>query len=99
MIADTALWETKGSTVRRRRPVSTYEQLAVGRRADIPYTLSAQAKLVLTPHEVYLPEPKLAVEGSGGVQAGFDFRGAKNDVAGRMLTVHPSPYCSLFGCS
>jgi hypothetical protein len=50
------------------------------------YTLSAQAKLV-TAHEVYLPKPKLAVEGPGGVQASFDFRGAKNDAAGRMLTV------------
>ncbi len=39
------------------------------------------------PHEVYLPKPKLAVQGPGGVQASFDFRGAKNDVAGRMLTV------------
>jgi hypothetical protein len=29
----------------------------------------------------------LAVEGPGGVQASFDFRGARNDVAGRMLTV------------
>ena len=38
-------------------------------------------------HEVYLPKPKLAVEGPGGVQASFDFRGAKNDAAGRMLTV------------
>jgi hypothetical protein len=27
------------------------------------------------------------VEGAGGVQASFDFRGAKNDVADRMLTV------------
>ena len=44
--------------------------------------------LVLTAHEVYLPKPKLAVEGSGGVQASFDFRGAKkNTGAGRMLTV------------
>jgi hypothetical protein len=54
---------------------------------EFAYTLSAQAKLVLTAHEVYLPKPKLAVEGPGGVQASFDFRGAKNDVAGRMLTV------------
>ena len=45
------------------------------------------AKLVLTAHEVYLPKPKLAVEGPGGVQASFDFRGAKNTAAGRMLTV------------
>jgi Phage tail tube protein len=54
---------------------------------EFAYTLSAQAKLVLTAHEVYLPKPKLAVEGRGGVQASFDFRGAKNDSAGRMLTV------------
>ena len=54
---------------------------------EFAYTLSAQAKLVLTAHEIYLPKPKLAVEGPGGVQASFDFRGAKNDVAGRMLTV------------
>ena len=54
---------------------------------EFAYTLSAQSKLVLTAHEVYLPKPKLAVEGPGGVQASFDFRGAKNTGAGRMLTV------------
>jgi tail tube protein len=54
---------------------------------EFAYTLSAQAKLVLTAHEVYLPKPKLAVEGPGGVQASFDFRGAKNTAAGCMLTV------------
>jgi hypothetical protein len=62
---------------------------ADGTPADLEfaYTLSAQSKLVLTAHEVYLPKPKLAVEGPGGVQASFDFRGAKNTAAGRMLTV------------
>jgi hypothetical protein len=54
---------------------------------EFAYTLSAQSKLVLTAHEVYLPKPKLAVEGPGGVQASFDFRGAKNEAVGRMLTV------------
>jgi Phage tail tube protein len=54
---------------------------------EFAYTLSAQAKFVLSAHEVYLPKPKLAVEGPGGVQASFDFRGAKNTAAGRMLTV------------
>jgi hypothetical protein len=43
---------------------------------------------VLTAHEVYLPKPKLAVEGRGGVQASFDFRAAKITTAGRMLTVN-----------
>jgi hypothetical protein len=41
----------------------------------------------MTAHEVYLPKPRLAVEGPGGVQASFDFRGAGKDAAGRMLTV------------
>ncbi len=38
-------------------------------------------------HEVYLPKPKLAVDGPGGVQASFDFQGARNETAGRMLDV------------
>jgi hypothetical protein len=54
---------------------------------EFDYTLSAQSKLVLTAHEVYLPKPKLAVEGPGGIQASFDFRGAKNTAAGRMLAI------------
>ena len=40
---------------------------------EFAYTLSVQSKLVMTAHEVYLPKPKLAVEGPGGVQASFDF--------------------------
>ena len=43
---------------------------------------------MLTVHEIYLPKPKLAVEGPGGVQASFDFRGAKNTSPDGCL---PSP--------
>ena len=32
-------------------------------------------------------EMRLAIEGPGGVQASFDFQGARNEIAGRMLTV------------
>ena len=53
---------------------------------EFGYTVGT-SKVVFTAHEVYLPKPKLAVEGPGGVQASFDFQGAKNDAAGRMLTV------------
>jgi hypothetical protein len=58
---------------------------------EFAYTLSAQSKLVLTAHEVYLPKPKLAAEGPGSAQASFDFRGAKNTAAGRVLTVSDEP--------
>ena len=51
------------------------------------YKIDDSLKLTFEAHEVYLPKPKLAVEGPGGVQASFDFQGAKNDTAGQMLTV------------
>ncbi len=54
---------------------------------EFAYTLASGLKVTFTAHEVYLPKPKLAVEGPGGVQASFDFQGARNDTAGRMLTV------------
>ena len=41
---------------------------------------------MLTAHEVYLPKPKLAVEGPGGVQASFDFRGREEH--GRRSDAH-----------
>ncbi len=54
---------------------------------EFSYTLNPNLKLIMQAHEVYLPKPKLAVTGPGGVQASFDFRGAKNTDAGCMLTV------------
>lgn len=54
---------------------------------EFAYTMDASRKVTFTCHEVYLPKPKLAVEGPGGIQASFDFQGAKNTAVGRMLTV------------
>ena len=54
---------------------------------EFAYTIKDKLSLTFEAHEVYLPKPKLAVEGPGGVQASFDFQGAKNDTAGQMLTV------------
>jgi len=53
---------------------------------EFGYTVG-NSSVMFTAHEVYLPKPKLAVEGPGGIQASFDFQGAKNEAAGRMLTV------------
>lgn len=53
---------------------------------EFGYTIGTSS-VKFAAHEVYLPKPKLAVDGPGGVQASFDFQGAKNDAAGRMLTV------------
>ena len=54
---------------------------------EFAYRISDDLKLAFEAHEVYLPKPKLTVEGPGGVQASFDFQGARNETAGRMLTV------------
>jgi hypothetical protein len=72
-----------------RRHTTLIDLAAGGTAVDLEfaYILSTQSKIVLTAHEVYLPKPKLAVEGPGGVQASFDFRDAKNDTARRMLTI------------
>ena len=53
---------------------------------EFGYTIGS-SKVLFTAHEVYLPKPKLAVDGPSGVQASFDFQGAKNDAAGWMLAV------------
>ena len=50
------------------------------------YVRDANTKLLFTVHEAYLSRPGLAIEGPAGIQATFEFRGARNDVAGRMLT-------------
>ena len=46
---------------------TTLIDLAAG-GTPVDLEFSAMAKLALTAHEVYLPKPKLAVEGPGGVR-------------------------------
>ncbi len=54
---------------------------------EFTYTLAPNLSLVVMAHEVHLPKPRLAVSGAGGVEATFDFQGAKNETAGCMVTV------------
>lgn len=54
---------------------------------EFAYVISAAEQLVIEAHEVYLPKPKRAISGPGGVQASFDWRAANNADAGRMMTV------------
>lgn len=51
------------------------------------YIIDADKSLTFTAHEVYLPKPKLAISGPGGVQATFDWQAAKATSPARMLTV------------
>ena len=54
---------------------------------EFAYVISATEQLVIEAHEVYLPKPKRAISGPGGVQASFDWRAANNSAAGRMMAV------------
>ena len=51
------------------------------------YEIDAENLLEITAHEVYLPKPKRTIEGPGGIEVSYDFQGAKNTTAGKMLTV------------
>ena len=53
---------------------------------EFGYVIDASRSLLFTAHQVYLPKPKLAISGPGGVQASFNWQAAKSD-AGQMLTV------------
>ncbi|PZX04486.1 phage tail tube protein [Celeribacter halophilus] len=50
------------------------------------YEIDADTKFTLEAHAVYLPKPKLPLEGPGGVQATFAWQAAIDHVVGRMAT-------------
>lgn len=54
---------------------------------EFSYSIDANNKLTILCHEVYLPKPKLGIDGPGGIEASYDFQGAKNTAANAMVTV------------
>jgi len=77
-------------TIEVRFADTTFIDLAAdGTPVDLTfaYAIDENLKVSFAAHEVYLPKPTLGVEGPGGVQARFDFQGARNEAEGRMLTV------------
>ena len=51
------------------------------------WSLSANVSLEITAHQVYMPRPKLEIQGPQGVQASFDWQAAFDSTAGQMCTV------------
>jgi len=54
---------------------------------EFAYSISANVSLSITAHEVYLPRPRIEVQGPQGIQASFDWQAAFNATAGQMCTV------------
>lgn len=53
---------------------------------EFAYTLSPGASLVLAAPRVFLPKPKIQVNGPGGVEVSFNFEAKKDSVSGKMMT-------------
>jgi len=53
---------------------------------EFSYKIDDDRLFRLTAHAVYLPKPKLAIQGPGGVQASFAWQAARDSVVGRMCT-------------
>ena len=51
------------------------------------YALPSGESLTLTAHAVYLPRPRIEIQGPQGVQASFDWQAARDAVLGRMATI------------
>ena len=54
---------------------------------ELAYTIDTDKQLRITAHEVYLPKPKRSISGPGGIEASYDFQGAREQTLGRMLTI------------
>lgn len=54
---------------------------------ELSYIIDANRQLVIECHEVYLPKPKRSISGPNGIEASYDYQGAKNAVLGNMVTI------------
>ena len=86
--ADPSLASLAGTIEVRFADQTLLDQALNGAPAEIEFTYSAgpAASFTLTAHAVYLPRPRLALQGPGGVQASFAWQAARDPVLGRMAT-------------
>jgi hypothetical protein len=86
--ADPSLASLAGTIEVRFADQTLLDQAVNGAPAEIEFTYSAgpAASFTLTAHAVYLPRPRLALQGPGGVQASFAWQAARDPVLGRMAT-------------
>jgi len=54
---------------------------------EFAYTLGTGESLTVTAHAVYLPRPRIEIQGPQGVQASFDWQAAFDATAGQMCTL------------
>lgn len=86
--ADPTIASLSGRIVSRFADTTLLTQAINGGPCELvcTYSLGANASLVVTAHAVYLPRPKIGVEGPRGVSVTFDWMAAKAASPARMLT-------------
>ncbi len=87
--ADPTITALTGNITARFADTTLIDQAINGASAELEFAwaISANVSLKITAHAVYLPRPRLSIDGPDGVQATFDWQAALDSAAGQMCTV------------
>jgi hypothetical protein len=86
--ADPSIASLTGTLEARFDDLTLYNQAIAGTPCELifAYSQGTNAAFSFTAHAVYLPRPRIAIEGPGGIQATFDWQGARAVSPARMCT-------------
>jgi len=86
--ADPSMATLSGTFEARFDDLTLYNQAIAGTPCELifAYSQGANAAFSFTAHAVHLPRPRIAIEGPGGIQATFDWQGARATSPARMCT-------------
>ncbi|GAB4390523.1 phage tail tube protein [Albidovulum sp.] len=87
--ADPSIAALSGKIDVRFAATTLMDQALNGTAASLEFswTISSTVSLTITAHAVYLPRPRVEIQGPQGIQASFDWQAAFDPVAGQMCTV------------
>ena len=87
--ADPSIAALTGKIDVRFADTTLMDQALNGSSASLEFSwvISANVSLTITAHAVYLPRPRVEIQGPQGIQASFDWQAAYDSVAGQMCTV------------
>ena len=87
--ADPSIAALTGKIDVRFADTTLMDQALNGTAASLEFSwvISANVSLTITAHAVYLPRPRVEIQGPQGIQASFDWQAAHDPVAGQMCTV------------
>ncbi|HHB80209.1 MAG TPA: hypothetical protein ENK83_00455 [Aliiroseovarius sp.] len=87
--ADPSIAALTGKIDVRFADTTLMDQALNGTAASLEFSwvISANVSLTITAHAVYLPRPRVEIQGPQGIQASFDWQAAYDSVAGQMCTI------------